>query len=92
MLRVSAPWPPARPARAASAARDVGQAGGRPRLRPPGQRQPGSLHHLRTRRKAEVIMALEPHLPGLGHPQERRAADPAAAAGLADESKTMASP
>ena len=37
-------------------------------------------------------MALEPHLSGLGHPQERRAADPAAAAGPAEESKTMASP
>ncbi len=37
-------------------------------------------------------MALEPHLPGPGHPQERRAADPAAAAGPADERKTMAPP
>ena len=37
-------------------------------------------------------MALEPNLSGLGHPQECRAADPAAAADPADESKTMASP
>jgi len=37
-------------------------------------------------------MALEAHLPGPGHPQERRAADPAAAAGPADERKTMAGP
>ena len=34
-------------------------------------------------------MALEPHLSRLGHPQERRAADQAAAAGPAEESKTM---
>ena len=33
-------------------------------------------------------MALEPHLPGLGHPQECRAA----AADPAEESKTMAGP
>ncbi len=59
-------------------------------LRSPGLRQRGNLHYLRIRRKAEVIMALEPHLSGLGHPQECRAADPAAAVGPAEESKTMA--
>jgi site-specific recombinase XerD len=37
-------------------------------------------------------MAAEPHLPGPGHPQKRRAADPAAAAAPADESKTMVGP
>ncbi len=37
-------------------------------------------------------MALEPHPSRLGHPQERRAADPAAAADPAEESKTRAGP
>ena len=37
-------------------------------------------------------MALEPHPSGLCHPQERRAADPAAAVGPAEGSKTMAGP
>ena len=37
-------------------------------------------------------MAPEPHLSGPGHPQERRAADPAAAAGPAEDSKTMTGP
>ena len=37
-------------------------------------------------------MALEPHLSGPCHPQERRAADRHAAADPADESKTMAGP
>jgi site-specific recombinase XerC len=37
-------------------------------------------------------MAPEPHLPGLGHPQERRAAGPAAAAEAAEESETMVGP
>jgi site-specific recombinase XerD len=66
--------------------------GGRSFFRRPGRRRSGSLHYQRTRRKAEVIMALEPHLPGLGHPQERCAADPAAAAGPAEESKTKPGP
>ena len=37
-------------------------------------------------------MAPEPHLPVPGHPQERSAADQAAAAGPAEERKTMAGP
>ena len=37
-------------------------------------------------------MALEPHLPVPGHPQDRSAADQAAAAGPAEERKTMAGP
>ena len=37
-------------------------------------------------------MALEPHLPVPGHPQERSAADQAAAAGQAEERKTMPGP
>jgi hypothetical protein len=37
-------------------------------------------------------MAPEPHLPGPGHPQERLAAGPAAAAEAAEESKTMVGP
>ena len=37
-------------------------------------------------------MAPEPYLPVLGHPQERSAADQAAAAGPAEERKTMAGP
>jgi integrase/recombinase XerD len=37
-------------------------------------------------------MAPEPHLPVLGHPQERSAADHAAAAAPAEERKTMAGP
>jgi site-specific recombinase XerD len=37
-------------------------------------------------------MAPEPHLPASGHPQERRAAGPAAAAGPAEQSKTMTVP
>jgi site-specific recombinase XerD len=37
-------------------------------------------------------MALEAHLPGPGHPQGRRSADPAAAVDPADERKSMAGP
>ena len=37
-------------------------------------------------------MALEPQLPGPGHPQERQAPDQAAAAGPSEERKTMPSP
>ena len=66
--------------------------GGRSSRRPPGQQQERSLHYLRARRKAQVTMTPEPHLPVPRHPQERGAADQAAAAGPAEERKTMPGP
>src|SRR5690242_2221893 len=58
----------------------------------PRTRQKRSLHYLRARRKAQVTMAPEPYLPVPGHPQERSAADRAAAAGPAEDRKTMPGP
>jgi hypothetical protein len=66
--------------------------GGRSSGGHPGQRPPHSLHRLRARRKAEVTMAPEPHLPVPDHAQERRAAGRHTAADPADERKTMAGP
>ena len=58
----------------------------------PGRRPTGGLHRLHARRKAEVTMAPEPHLPVPGRPQEPRTVDQAAAAEPAEERKTMAGP